>query len=63
MARMKEYTKWHQWTEKVNNLHISSCQLPCLEVYVHLGKVAEESLVLSDQFACFRWHISPQPWL
>lgn len=38
-------------------LHISSCQLPCLEVYVHLGKVAEESLVPTDQFASFKWHI------
>lgn len=44
-------------------LHVSSCQLPCLEVYVHLGKVAEESLVLSDQFACLKWHISSQPLL
>lgn len=26
MARMKEYTKWHLWTEKVNNLHIFTCQ-------------------------------------
>lgn len=44
-------------------LHISSCQLPCLEVYVHLGKVAEESLVPSDHFACFKWHILSQSWL
>ena len=44
-------------------LHVSSCQLPCLEVYVNLGKVAEESLVLSDQLVRLKWHISSQPWL
>lgn len=44
-------------------LHVSSCQLPCLEVYVHLGRVEEESLVPSDQFTCFEWHISSQTWL
>lgn len=44
-------------------LHISSCQLPCLEVYVHLGKAAEESLALSVQLASFKWHIPSLPWL
>lgn len=44
-------------------LHISSCQLPCLEVYVHLGKAAEESLALRLQLVSFKWHIASQPWL
>lgn len=44
-------------------LHISSCQLPCLEVYVHLGRAAEESLALSVQLASFKRHILSQPWL
>lgn len=41
-------------------LHVSSCQLTSLEVYVHLGETAEESLVLSDWFACLKWHTSSQ---
>lgn len=44
-------------------LHISSRQLPCLEVYVHLGKAAEESLALSVQLASSKWHIPSEPWL
>lgn len=44
-------------------LHISSGQLPCLEVYVHLGKAAEESLALSVQLASFKWLIPSLPWL
>lgn len=44
-------------------LHVSSRQLPCLEVNVHLGKAAEESLALSVQLGPSKRHIPSQPWL
>lgn len=49
MARMKEYAKWHQWTKKVNNLHISSCQSTFSSVAYRCGNKITLSWLLAFQ--------------